>query len=104
MRGGDGQQRFVFFAMAGESRFDGVECGRQRGQQTRAERRQPGAPLLADEQRRAQPLLKTFDLIRNGRLGHPQLSRGGGEILRPSGGFESPDGGKRRKASHQLSL
>ena len=52
MGGGDRQQRFVFLAMARERRLDRVECGRQRGQQPRAQRRQPdpaALPLAIEE-------------------------------------------------------
>ena len=61
---------------------------------------QPNPSALAHEQRRAHPLLEAFDLIGHGRLGHPELGRGGGEILGPRGRFESPDRGQRRKSSH----
>ena len=101
MRGGDRQQRFVFLAMAGERRLDRVERARQGGQQAGAERGQPGAALLAHEQRRAQPLLEALHLIGNGGLGHPELGGGGGEILRPRSRFEGPDRSQWRKPPHK---
>ena len=87
--------------MAGERRLDRVESPRQGGQQPGAERGQAGPSLLAHEQRRAQPLLEAFDLIGDGRLGHPQLGRGGGEILGPRSRFERPDRSQWGKPSHK---
>ena len=101
MRGRDREQRFVFLAMACERRLDRVESPRQGGNQASAERGQAGASLLAHEQRRAEPLLEALDLIGDGRLGHPQLGRGGGEILRPRSRFEGPDRSQWGEPSHK---
>ena len=102
MGGGDRQQRLVFLAMAGEGGFDRIEGARQGREQALPERGQPGPPLLANEQRRAEPFFEALDLIGDGGLGHSELGRGGGEILGPRSRFEGPDRRQWWKPPHQL--
>src|SRR6185369_8364085 len=102
VRGGDREKRLIFFAMAREGSFDRIEGARKRREQPLSQRRQASPSFLAHEQGRAEPLLKAFDLVGNGGLGHPQLSRCRREILCPGRRLESPDRSEWRKAPHQL--
>ena len=102
MRRGDRQQRLVFLAMAGEGRLDRVEGARQGRQQALPERGQPSPPLLAHEQRGAEPLLEALHLVGDRGLGHAELGRGGGEILGPRRRLEGPDRRQWWKPPHQF--
>ena len=78
-----------------------IEGARQRGQQALPQRRQPGPPLFANEQGRAEPLLKALHLVGHRRLGHPELGRRGREIFGPRRRFECSDRRKWWKPSHR---
>ena len=48
----------------------------------------------------AKPFFEQPDLITDRRLRHPQLGRGGGEVLVPRGGLEHSDRRQRRQVAH----
>src|SRR5688500_13329678 len=102
MRRRDCEKAFVFLAVRRESGFDRVKRLRQGRKQSQSQRRQPSPAALAQEKRRAQPLLKRFHLIGHRRLGESQLGGSSREAFISSRGFEGPYRGQRRKASHEL--
>ena len=76
------------------------EGARDRGEQPLARFGKAYTPLLAHEERAAEPVLQLTDLIADRRLRHPELFGGAREILEAPGGFKGSYRGKGRQLGH----
>jgi hypothetical protein len=104
LRGRDRQHRFILRADRCEGRIYRVESAGQLLGRSAPRLRKPDALLLAAEQDGAQPLFQNADLVADRSLGHPELARGGREILVPRRSLEHPDGGHRWEMAHGQSI
>jgi hypothetical protein len=98
--GADRQDAFILADQPFEGIGDPVESVGQQRRDAAAGVRQGNALPGTVKELQPEPLFQQLDLIAHRRLRHSQFGGGEREILVPRGGFENPDGGKRREVAH----